>query len=47
MHYQPKLFQVCPHCYCYYVVVVVVAGGGNGDGGVAAKEFAEDDVMFQ
>ena len=58
MHYQPKLFQGSPHCYCYCVVVIgdgygdngVVAqefGDGYGDGGVVAQEFADDDVVFQ
>ena len=46
MHYQPKLFHANPHCYCYCVVVVVVGGGGYGDGGVAAQEYADDDVVF-
>ena len=45
LHYQPKLFQANPHCYCY-CVVIVCGGGGYGDGGVAAQEYADDDVVF-
>ena len=48
MHYQLKSFQACPHCYCYFIVVVViVVGSAYGDGGVAAEEFADDNVFFQ
>ena len=53
MRYQPTLFffllQVSPHisCFCVLVVVVVIVGGNYGDGGVAAKEFTDDDVAFQ
>ena len=46
MHYQTKLFQVSPNCYCQYVVVVVVVviSCGYGDDGVVAQDVAHDDV---
>ena len=45
MHYQTKLFEVSPQCYCYCVVaaVVVVVCGVYGDGGDVAQDFADGD----
>ena len=44
MYYQTKIAQVSLRCYYYRGVVV---GGGYSDGGVAALEFADENVVFQ